>query len=103
MRSPHVQKSPEDRDAFAGAGESDRHANDVRPLVVRCMCDQQSEVGFLDGGSSAEEVLEGAVDEVDRVGSGFAKQAAALEEVLEDGRRITQVGHFGHCGEGPSR
>ncbi|MEV5534767.1 hypothetical protein [Streptomyces prunicolor] len=65
------------------------------------MLDEESKVGLLNSRPSAEEVLERAVDEVHPVGSRFTKEAAPLEEVFEDDRRITQSSYFGDCGQSP--
>ncbi len=84
----------DDGDAFGGTGEGDRHPDDVLPLVVVGTAGEEPEVAFLDRRPRAQEVLEGAVDELHRVGSRFPQEPAALEEVLEDDGRVTQGGRF---------
>ena len=89
----------EDLGALAGAALRDGHADHVLPLGVRGILDQQADVPLLDEAAGAQVVLEGAVDELDGAGGGFAQQAAAEQQVPQDRGGVALGGGGGHGGQ----
>ncbi len=81
---PDLYEPPQQIRPLAVPGVPHRHAQHVVPLVVPAVLDEQVEVFGLHGGLGAQIILEGAVDEVHRVGGGLAQQPAAQQKVAED-------------------
>ncbi|CAM5384790.1 hypothetical protein SANTM175S_06396 [Streptomyces antimycoticus] len=96
----HVQQLAQQLRPLARPPMRDRHADDVLPLRVMRVADQQAHIPRLHRRLRAQIVLEGAVDEVHRAHGGLAQEPTPQEQMAQDGRGVAQRLGGGDRGEG---